>query len=89
MLSQLLHELSLVPMWALLMLANFAAAAFCAVWIIHDPDSRSNARTALVALALVVIAAVVGAIMALAFAALHAIESRAWRARTSPARRIH
>jgi thiol:disulfide interchange protein len=90
-LNQFLHELSRVPLWALVMLVNLVAAVACAVWIIHEPDSRTNLRCALVVSALVIIAAVGGSLIALAMLVVHAIEERMWRADhpKPPARRIH
>lgn len=79
LITQLLHELGRVPVWALVMLVNLSAAVGCLLWL--DPEIRTPNRAWRVAVtgAMVVVAAVVGLYIVGCVALASWIEGRAWQ----------
>lgn len=92
MFGSLLFELSRVPVWALVVLGNLVIATVVLLAISDDLPPRPWALRVLLIAALTVIAAAVGILAGLAYAIVHAIETRAFLAlsdtKDAP-RRIH
>lgn len=87
----LLSEVLRTPVWAWALLVNLAAALACVVALFIETKPMARLRHASWVTALVVIAALVGILIAAGYALVFWFEARMWRQHvpSTPARRIH